>query len=306
MTYEELIDQLVQRGVLITPRIIEAFQTVKRADFMEEGTKNLAAVDRPAPIRWGQTISQPLTVALMLEWLKPEEGDIILDIGLGSGWTTTLLSKIVGEKGKVIAIEFFRALKEFGEKNAAKYIFTEGVAEFICGDGLKGWEEKAPYDKILVSAEAKELPPELQKQLKVGGRIVIPIGPSIWLFIKKNEIEFETKEYPGFAFVPLLSENERPNKEKVRAFLENPLHEEILFAIATLGLQGLPSSLEQIVNSVNLEAIKNTGKSVCSSKEAAEIISQLAELKLIKPTWMLGVSEEEIKDLLGITSEEIT
>ena len=209
MTYEDLIQGLVQEGHLRTPRIIEAFQAIKRVDFMRDGTKPLAHVDAPIPISYGQTISQPLVVAFMLELLEPKEGEKILDIGSGSGWTTTLLSKIVGTEGKVIAIELLPQLKEFGERNAARYNLTEGIAEFICGDGSKGWEEKAPYDKILVSAEAKKLPSELKRQLKVGGRIVIPLGHSIWLFVKKSETEFEEKEYPGYIFVPLLDESER-------------------------------------------------------------------------------------------------
>jgi protein-L-isoaspartate(D-aspartate) O-methyltransferase len=194
LEYDELIQMLIVQGDLNNPAIIEAFKTVKRADFMVEGTKERAAINSPVPIMWGQTISQPATVAFMLELLEPALNERILDIGSGSGWTTALLSKIVGEKGKVTAIEFFPALKEFGEKNTKKYPFAAGVAEFICGDGFKGCQENAPYDKILVSAEACELPIELKKQLKIGGKIVIPIGPSICLFVKKSETELEVKE----------------------------------------------------------------------------------------------------------------
>lgn len=200
-----LIDSLIKEGWLKTLRIIEAFKKIKRIDFCPGEIKYLAEENEALPIGQGQTISQPLTVAFMLELLQPEPGDKILDVGSGSGWTTALLSEIVGEKGKVIAVELVPELKEFGEKNIAIYNFiNKGIAEFICADDSKGYKKEAPYDKILASAEAQELPEAWKEQLKVGGKIVVPIGNSIWLFIKKDNKNFEEKEYPGFAFVPLI------------------------------------------------------------------------------------------------------
>ncbi len=174
---------------------------------MTEDMKDLADLNEALPIGYGQTISQPLTVAFMFELLQPRPGDKVLDIGSGSGWTSALLAKIVGNKGKVIAIELLPELKEFGEKNTAKYNFVEkGIAQFICADGSKGYPKEAPFDKVLCSAAIqKQVPQAWKKQLKVEGRIVTPIGSSIWLFIKKSEKGFEEKEYPGFAFVPLIS-----------------------------------------------------------------------------------------------------
>lgn len=203
-----LVDLLIQDDWLKTKTIIEAFQKIKREDFLPEEMKNLAELNEALPIGSGQTISQPLVVAFMLELLQPKAGDKILDIGSGSGWTTALLAQIVGQKGKVIAVELVPELKEFGEKNVAKYNFIEkGIAGFICADGSKGCKEQAPFDKILCSAaiySQKEIPLAWKEQLKIGGRIVTPIESSIWLFIKKTETQFEEKEYPGFAFVPLV------------------------------------------------------------------------------------------------------
>jgi protein-L-isoaspartate(D-aspartate) O-methyltransferase len=200
-----LVEKLIAEGWLKTERIIKAFKKIKRVDFLPESLKNLAEVNEALPIGFGQTISQPLVVAFMLELLQPREGEKILDIGSGSGWTTALLAEIVGEKGKVIAIEVIPELKEFGEKNVAKYNFLEkGIVEFVCGDGSKGWKEEAPFDKILVSATAKECYLAWKEQIKVGGKIVTPIGNSIWLFVKKSEKNFEEFEYPGFVFVPLI------------------------------------------------------------------------------------------------------
>lgn len=206
----DLIDSLISEGWLKTPRIIEAFRKIKRVDFLPENIKNLAELNEALPIGFGQTISQPLVVAFMLEQLQPELGDKILDVGSGSGWTTALLAQIVGERGRVIAIEIIPELKEFGEKNVAKYNFIgKRRAGFICADGSKGWKKEAPYDKILASASAEKLPLAWKEQLKISGRIVTPIGSSIWLFIKKSEKEFEEIEYPGFAFVPLITEQQK-------------------------------------------------------------------------------------------------
>jgi protein-L-isoaspartate(D-aspartate) O-methyltransferase len=211
-----LIDNLISDGWLKTPKIIEAFKKIKRVDFLPEEIKNLAELNEALPIGYGQTISQPLVVAFMLELLEPKEGEKILDIGSGSGWTTALLAYIVSgvqnsrsqtqnPKGKVIAIEIIPELKEFGEKNVSKYNFVKkGIVEFVLGDGSKGYEKEAPFDKILVSATAKECYKFWKEQLKIGGRIVVPIGNSIWLFIKKSEKDFEEFEYPGFVFVPLV------------------------------------------------------------------------------------------------------
>ena len=207
-----LIDSLIQEGWLKTPEIIEAFFEIKRADFMPKDMKNLAELNEAVPIGYGQTISQPLVVAFMIEQLQPQAGEKILDVGSGSGWTTALLAHIVGKKpaspsggGKVIAIELVPELKEFGEKNVAKYNFIKkGIAEFICTDASKGYEKEAPFDKILASASASKMPQAWREQLKVGGRIVCPVRSSIWVFIKKSEKEFEEIEHPGFVFVPLI------------------------------------------------------------------------------------------------------
>jgi len=200
-----LVEELIKEGWLKTPRIIEAFKKIKRVDFLPKDLKDLAELNEALPINFGQTISQPLVVAFMLELLEPKKGEKILDIGSGSGWTSALLGEIVGQKGRVIAIDIVPELKEFGKKNVGKYNFLEkGIVEFVCSDGSKGYEKEAPFDKILASATAIRIPDSWKKQLKVGGRIVTPINSSIWLFIKKSETEFDQKEYPGFVFVPLI------------------------------------------------------------------------------------------------------
>lgn len=213
----DLIDNLIEEGWLKTLKIIEAFRKIKRVDFMPEDSKNLAEVNEALSIGYGQTISQPLVVAFMIELLAPETGDKILDIGSGSGWTTALLAEIVEGNGKIVAIDIVPELVEFAKKNVLRYNFLEkGIVEFLCADGSKGYpnissrpELREGFDKILCSAAVqKELPEPWKKQLRVGGRIVTPIGSSIWLFEKNpsdnGRDKFKSKEYPGFAFVPLI------------------------------------------------------------------------------------------------------
>ncbi|MDI6778501.1 MAG: protein-L-isoaspartate O-methyltransferase [Patescibacteria group bacterium] len=203
---DSLVRDLIYQGYLKTNRVIDAFSKVKRVDFVPEDLESAAQANIPLPIGQGQTISQPLTVAFMLEKLDPHPGNKVLDVGAGSGWTTALLALIVGKKGKVIGIEKLKELCGFGTNNISKYHLIEGGrAKIICADGSKGYVNESPYDRILVSAAADEIPKELKKQLKIGGRLVIPVKGSIWVLEKKSDRDFREEEYPGFAFVPLVS-----------------------------------------------------------------------------------------------------
>ena len=200
-----LIEKLIKEGLLKTPSIIKAFRKIKRADFLPPEEKELAQLDEALPIGWGQTNSQPLTVAFMLELLQPQSGDKVLDIGSGSGWTSALLAQIVGEKGKVVAIEIIPQLCQFGKENVGKYSFLKkGIVRFVCGDGSKGFPQEKPFDKILVSAASPKVFPAWKEQLKEGGRIVLPMGDSLWLFQKSKGGQLQGEEYPGFVFVPLV------------------------------------------------------------------------------------------------------
>lgn len=188
-----------------TPAIIKAFQKIDRFDFVIDYLKPEAYRNSPLGIGFGQTISQPLTVAVMLELLQPEPGQKILDIGSGSGWSTALLCEIVGGGGKVYGVEIVPELSEFGQKNVSHYNFVrQGIAEFFCADGSKGLPEKAPFDRIISAAASHQIPEAWKKQLKIGGRLVLPMNQSLWLVVREAENDFEIKEYPGFIFVPLI------------------------------------------------------------------------------------------------------
>jgi len=201
-----LINNLIEQGWLKTNSIIQAFKKVNRVDFLPKNVKDLAQENRPLSIGFNQTNSQPLTVAFMLELLQPQPGDKILDIGCGSGWTTALLSEIVGDKGKVFGIEIIPQLAGLAINNISKYNFNnKGVTQIICKNGMKGYGQEAPFDKILASASGKNIPKDWIKQLKIGGKVVAPVNNSIWVFEKKSEKEIIKKQYPGFIFVPLIN-----------------------------------------------------------------------------------------------------
>jgi protein-L-isoaspartate(D-aspartate) O-methyltransferase len=206
----KLVNDLIKEGYLKSDLIIEAFWEISRVEFVPKDLESEAEANVALPIGYGVTISQPLTVAFMLELLDPQRGHSVLDVGSGSGWTTALLAYIVGTQGRVTALERKEELKKMGEENVSKYGYLrdgkDGVAEFYVADGTKGWDENAPYDRILVSASATSIPEKLKAQLKVGGKMVVPVRNSIWYVEKKGEDEFLKEEYPGFTFVPLIED----------------------------------------------------------------------------------------------------
>lgn len=197
---------MMRSGYLRTSAIIEAFANIERVEFVPKDIELSANADVPLPIGFGQTISQPTTVAIMLELLDPREGNKILDIGSGSGWSTALLAYIVGEKGKVIALERIKELCDFGRKNIRKMKnINKGTVEIYNMDGSRGYAARAPYDRILVSASGEEICQELKDQLKIGGKLVMPVYNKLHYLEKRGENDFYEEKYPGFMFVPLIT-----------------------------------------------------------------------------------------------------
>lgn len=204
-TNKDLINKLLQSNYLKTLRIIKAFEKIDRADFVPEELQGEAYENYPLPIGRGQTISQPATVAFMLERLQPQEGDRVLDVGSGSGWQTAMLAEIVGSKGQVIGIEIKDELVELGQKNVAKYNYPN--LKIIKGNGWQGLPKEAPFDRIIVAAAAVSIPDALKEQLKVGGRLVIPVGHGLQDIIVVDRVDkdhFNEQYFPGFVFVPLI------------------------------------------------------------------------------------------------------
>lgn len=184
--------------------IEDAFQKIHREDFVPESLKGQADIDAPLPIGFGQTISQPYTVRLMLEWLDAKPGEKILDVGSGSGWTTALLSRIVGPKGKIFAVEIIPDLMKFGRNNCK----NAGIknAQFFRAGKRYGLPKYSPFDRILVSASADELPMELIDQLKINGKLIIPVQDDIMEITKISKRDIASTAHPGFIFVPLVRE----------------------------------------------------------------------------------------------------
>ncbi len=206
-----LVQYLIVTGALRTPEIIKAFLHANRALFVPEKYRNLAYEDIPIPIGYGQTISQPTTVAFMIEQLNPRKDEHVLDIGSGSGWTVAILSYIVGKGGRVTGMEIIPELVEQGRKNLSQKILPQAEILQANRENL-GYPQGGPYDKILVSASAANLPEELIAQLKKGGRLIIPIGNSIWKIEKNKNGIIDKKEYPGYVFVPLVEKEGRGEK----------------------------------------------------------------------------------------------
>jgi len=200
-TRKQLIDHLERNTkVLQAPKVRNAFEKIDRRDFVLADYKEEAYEDYPLPIGQGQTISQPTTVAFMLELLDPKSDSWVLDVGSGCGYTTALLAEIV-QQGSVLGIEILPELAKRGKENLAKYGFPNAKIEL--GDGRTIASNVGKFDRILVNAADEKVPKNLLGILKPGGIMVIPIHRSILKIHKEEGGKIETVEYPGFIFVEL-------------------------------------------------------------------------------------------------------
>ena len=207
---EELIERLVRWGYLTKPEIIEAFRKVPRHGFVPTNLRDYAYADQPLPIGYGQTISAPSMIAIMLDSLELKSGQKVLEIGAGSGYNAALIAEIVGQRGKVFTVERIAELAEFGRKNLKKTGY--GWVQVVVGDGTCGYKKEAPWDRILVTACAPEIPRPLVEQLEVGGKIAAPVGQhymfQTWVVVhKRSEKETSTQGRGGCSFVPLVGKH---------------------------------------------------------------------------------------------------
>jgi protein-L-isoaspartate(D-aspartate) O-methyltransferase len=202
----KIVNRLIKDGYLKSDLIIDALEHIERIEFVPHELELLASADVALPIGYGQTIPKPLVVAMMLELLDLQKNQKVLDVGSGSGWTTALLSRIAGEGGTVISLERMKSLSDFSKKNVSRYDFMlKGRKDFISGNVNEGYAQEAPYDRILVSPSiVDEIPQELKRQLKIGGKMVIPVGNTIIYLEREDEDEFFREEFPGFDFVPFI------------------------------------------------------------------------------------------------------
>ncbi len=189
-------------------KVLEVMGKVPRHLFVEESLREKAYEDYPLPIGEGQTISQPYVVALMTEALKLKPTDRVLEIGTGSGYQAAVLAEIVKE---VYTIEIRKGLAEKTEKRLSKAGY--GNVRVRYGDGYFGWEEHAPFDAVIITASANHIPPPLIRQLKEGGRLIIPLGSTVYYqtltLATKKKGELELEQMTSVAFVPMVGEAQK-------------------------------------------------------------------------------------------------
>ena len=200
---DDLISVLKLSGFLTDEKVESAFRHIPRHEFVPESELDRAYYNEPLSIMNGQTISQPGVVSRMTEWLDVKEGQKILEIGSGSGWQTAILSYLVGN-GTVYTIERHQKLVEFTKSNLEKLGIKN--VNVILDDGSQGYAQKAPYDRIIITAACSEIPKPILEQLADDGLIVAPVGDSIQSLVllqkTPNGIK-EIKSQPNYVFVPL-------------------------------------------------------------------------------------------------------
>jgi protein-L-isoaspartate(D-aspartate) O-methyltransferase len=205
---KKMVQQQLRSRDISDERVLEVMSKVPRHLFVSPAYRRQAYGDYPLPIGEGQTISQPYIVALMTQHLKLEEGDKVLEIGTGSGYQAAVLARLTDQ---VYSIEIRERLAEKAEKTLQKLDFDQVQVKW--GDGYFGWEEHAPYDAIIVTCATNHVPPPLLKQLKQGGRLILPLGSTLYFqtltLITKTDGKPEVEHILGVRFVPMTGEAQK-------------------------------------------------------------------------------------------------
>lgn len=208
--FQELRQAMVTRDIkgrgIRDRNVLAAMEKIPRHLLVDERYRNEAYADHPLPIGDGQTISQPYVVALMTEALKLKATDRVLEIGTGSGYQAAVLAEIVKD---VKSIEIRQRLAQNASARLKELKYTNVAVKYA--DGYFGWEEHAPYDAIIITAAVNHIPPPLIKQLKVGGRLVLPLGNTVFfqtltLVTKQKDGELDVQQLDPVAFVPMTGE----------------------------------------------------------------------------------------------------
>jgi protein-L-isoaspartate(D-aspartate) O-methyltransferase len=187
----------------LNDRVLQALRSVPRHEFVPKEERRFAYQNRPLPIGHGQTISQPYIVAIMTDLLEPGPGDKMLEVGTGSGYQAAILAELIGQ---MYSIEIIEPLARQAGKRLKRLGYTN--INTRTGDGYYGWESEAPFDGIVVTAAASHIPPPLIKQLKSGGRMIIPVGSRfmtqvLMLVTKQEDGTIKTRQLLPVRFVPL-------------------------------------------------------------------------------------------------------
>ncbi|MDA2938132.1 protein-L-isoaspartate(D-aspartate) O-methyltransferase [Acidobacteria bacterium AH-259-A15] len=202
---ERMVEHQLKKRSIHDPRVLQAFRRVPRHEFVPENLRQQAYADGPLPIGEGQTISQPYMVAIMTQVAEITPGNRILEIGTGSGYQTAILLEMAAE---VYTIERVPQLSEQALETLRRLNYTE--VHTRAANGTLGWEEEAPFDAILVTAGAPQIPRPLLDQLAIGGRLVIPLDEDysqVLYIVRRTEEGFEKKRGERCTFVPLIGEH---------------------------------------------------------------------------------------------------
>jgi len=212
---ERLVQQTMQSRGISNARVLAAMRKVPRHRFVPPHAAGAAYADRPLAIGYGQTISQPYIVAYMTQAVAPGPDDRCLEIGTGSGYQAAVLAEVCG---KVYSIEYVPELAKFAKQNLRAAGYGPERVELLTGDGYQGWPEAAPFAAVVVTAAPRRVPQPLLDQLKLGGRLVAPVGPQdsaqqleLWTRTRRGQLsgDFVMTPLIGVRFVPFVGKAER-------------------------------------------------------------------------------------------------
>lgn len=211
---DSLVDKLLNQGYIRTERVKDAMLKVPREEFIPPENKPYAYADQPLPIGSGQTISAPHMVAMICEKLDLTEGMKVLEIGTGFGYNAAVVAELLGSEGHLFTIERLESLAEQSRDNLERTGYSDKVT-VITGDGTLGYPEEAPYDRIYATASAPEIPEPLKEQLKIGGKLILPVGSMDYFqelvcVERISTDEFKTRRLGGVVFVPMIGEHGWP------------------------------------------------------------------------------------------------
>ena len=205
---QAMIENHIKGRGIKDQRVLNVMGKIPRHLFVDEHIRKRAYGDHPLPIGEGQTISQPYVVALMTEALQLKPSDRVLEIGTGSAYQAAVLAGIVKE---VCTVEIRKSLAERAEKRIKAFGYANIKVKY--GDGYYGWEEFAPFDAIIITAAVNHIPPPLIRQLKEGGRLILPLGSTVYYqtltLATKRKGELDVEQMGAVAFVPMIGESEK-------------------------------------------------------------------------------------------------
>ena len=204
----EMVEHDLKGRGITDKQVLEAMADIPRHLFVDGNLRKKAYEDHPLPIGEGQTISQPYVVALMTEALHVSSTDRVLEIGTGSGYQAAVLAEIVNH---VYTIEIRKSLAEKASKRLKELGYNNIEVKY--GDGYFGWKEHGPFDAIIITAAANHIPPPLIKQLRDGGRLIVPLGPTLYFqtltLVKKQRGDLKVKQMGSVRFVPMIGETQK-------------------------------------------------------------------------------------------------